>query len=186
VYLRLRGQRVIVTRDPGPWGPIRSRRRAELAARALHGASAEDLDRLLDGGPLDRLRSRLRDLSDCLRYEDAARLRDRIAALEQVVESLRRLQDLRGSRFCIVAPALEAGWRRAFFVGAGRICAIRSLPPGPGAQLELDAGTAAARIAASRGPSYSPEDADELLLLAGFVKRPPPELEIHAAASGAA
>jgi hypothetical protein len=79
VYLEPKGEGVSVTSKPTPLGPIRSRRRAELAARALAGATAGELALLSSGGPLPRLRAKLRDLSDSLRYEDAARLRDRPA-----------------------------------------------------------------------------------------------------------
>jgi DNA polymerase III epsilon subunit family exonuclease len=121
VYLRRRGEEIVVSKQATELGPIRSRRRAELAARALAGASQAELDGLLDlRGPLPRLRSRLRYLSDCLRYEDAARLRDRIAALEQVVRELRELRRLRALEACVLAPAVGGG-RRAFFVAAGRI-----------------------------------------------------------------
>src|SRR5881227_3394269 len=83
VYLRRRGDRLVCTATPTELGPIRSRTRARLACRALQGGGEEEL-----GDPalaLPRLRAKLRDLSDCRRYEDAARLRDRIEALEQVV-----------------------------------------------------------------------------------------------------
>jgi excinuclease UvrABC nuclease subunit len=124
---------------------------------------------------LPRLRAKLRDLSDALRYEDAARLRDRIAALELVVAGLAELERLRSAELCLLAPALEEGWRKAFFVAGGRIAAVRTLPPGPGAALELDSGLAEARAA---GASVAPEDADELLLVGSFVRKPPPELTV--------
>src|SRR6266540_3885645 len=178
VYLRRRCYQIVVSKQVTELGPIRSRRRAELAARALSGASEAELDGLFDlRGPLPRLRRRLRDLSDCLRYEDAARLRDRIAALEQVVRELRELRRLRALEACVLAPAVDGG-RRAFFVAAGRICAMRTLPPGGGARLELEAGLSAARAARAEGVSLDPEAADELLLLGSFLRRPPPELEI--------
>ena len=101
-----------MSQTPSDWGPIRSRRRAELAARVLDGASVAELEALAGGGPLPRLRSRLKDLSDCLRYEDAARLRDRIEALEHVVGDLVRLERLRATRACLLAPAVT----RAFSV----------------------------------------------------------------------
>jgi DNA polymerase III epsilon subunit family exonuclease len=173
VYLRLRGERIIVSTTPSAWGPIRSRRRAELAARALDGASAVELDGLLKGGPLPRLRARLANLSDCLRYEDAARLRDRIAALEYVVRGLVELERLRAAELCVLAPALEDGFQRAFFLARGRIADVRTLPPGGGARVEIEAGIAAARAAA---PSLAPEETDELLLVGSFLRRPPPEL----------
>ncbi|MGH3035456.1 MAG: UvrB/UvrC motif-containing protein, partial [Gaiellaceae bacterium] len=148
-------------------------RRAERAARALDGASEEELDSLRAGGPLPRLRARLRDLSECLRYEDAARLRDRVRALEEVVAALTELERLRAAELCLVVPACEDGFRRAFFVAGGRVAAVRSLPPGAGALLEIRAGIAEARAS---GLSLAPEDADELLLVGSFLRRPPPEL----------
>jgi excinuclease UvrABC nuclease subunit len=178
VYLRRRGDRVVVCSTPGELGPIRGRRRAERAARALDGASEQELAELLAGGPLPRLRRRLTDLAACLRYEDAARLRDRIAALEAVVGQLRRLDRLRAERRCLLVPAADAGWRRAFFIAGGRICTARTLPPGGGARLEVELGVAAARSALAGGPSYAPEDGDELLVVGEFLRRPPPELQV--------
>jgi DNA polymerase-3 subunit epsilon len=175
VYLRRRGERLVVTSEPTALGPIRSRRRAGLAARALDGASEEELDALLAGGPLPRLRARLRDLAECLRYEDAARLRDRVHALEEVVAALVELERLRAAELCLLVPACEDGFRRAFFVAGGRVAAVRSLPPGASALLEIRAGVSEARAAE---PSLAPEDADELLLVGSFLRRPPPELLI--------
>jgi hypothetical protein len=165
----------VVSSTPSPLGPIRSRRRAELASRALQGASESELAMLSSGGPLPRLRAKLRDLAECLRYEDAARLRDRISALEQVVDDLAELERLRAARLCLIAPAIEPGFRRAFFVSGGRVASVRTLPRGPAARLELDAGLAEARAAEE---SLAPEDADELLLVGSFLRRPPPELEV--------
>ena len=111
VYLRRRGDDFVVSKQPGPLGPIGSRRRAALAARALASATDEELAALLDGGPLPRLRARLAHLAESLRYEEAARLRDRIEALEHVVERLSRLRRLRELRACLIAPAAEPGWQ---------------------------------------------------------------------------
>jgi hypothetical protein len=124
---------------------------------------------------LPRLRAKLRDLSEALRYEDAARLRDRIAALERVVAGLAELERLRAAELCLVVPALEDGCRKAFFVARGRVAAVRTLPAGPGADLELEAGVAEARAARA---SLAPEDADALLLVGSFLRRPPPELTV--------
>jgi DNA polymerase III subunit epsilon len=173
VYLRRRGDRLVVTSDPTRLGPLRSRRRAALAARALDGASEQELNTLTAGGPLPRLRARLRELAECLRYEDAARLRDRLRALEEVVRALAELERLRAAELCLLVPAREDGFRRAFFVAGGRVGAVRSLPLAAGAILEVRAGIAEARAA---GPSLAPEDADELLLVGSFLRRPPPEL----------
>jgi UvrB/uvrC motif len=164
-----------VSSTPTELGPIKSRRRAELAARALQGATQAELALLRSGGPLPRLRARLRDLSECFRYEDAARLRDRIAALERVMGELQNLERLRQAELCLLVPAADDVSRRAYFVAGGRIGAARTIPPGAGGALELESGIAEAQA----GPvSFAPEDADELLLVGSFVRRPPPELTI--------
>ena len=173
VYLRRRGAALVCSQTPTPLGPIGSRTRARLSCRALDGASDNELaDPAL---ALPRLRARLRDLAECRRYEDAARLRDRIDALEGVVRTLRRLERLRRLRACLLAPASAPGFATAVFVAAGGVVAIRTLPPGPGARIEAEAGLAAARAAE---PSLAPEDADELQLIGTFLRRPPPELRV--------
>jgi DNA polymerase III subunit epsilon len=170
VYLRARGEEVVVTNTPGPYGPLPGRSRASLAARSLTAADLVD-----PAAALPRLRVRLGALSEALRYEDAARLRDRIEALEDTVRRLRRLDRLRGAELCLLVPAVESGFRRAVFVAGGRVAAVRTLPPGGGAAVELEAGLAACR---GLEPSYAPEHADELLLVASFLRRPPPELKV--------
>src|SRR4051812_32297849 len=168
VYLRARGDSVVVTQKPTPYGPLKSRRRAGLAARSLE---AHDLER--PRAALPRLRRKLASHADALRYEDAARLRDRIAAVEGLAAQLERLERLRATELCLLAPAAEEGFRRAFFVASGRVAATRTIARG--AALEIEAGLAEARRAE---PSLAPEDADELLVVAQFLRRPPPELRV--------
>ena len=170
VYLGVRADRVVVSSKPTPYGPVKSRRRAELAARALE---PPELER--PASALPRLRRKRAALAETLRYEDAARLRDRLNAVEGLAAELERLRRLREVELCLLVPAERPGYRRAFFVAAGRIAAVRSVPPGPGAQLELETGIAQARRAE---PSLEPEHADELLVAAQFLRRPPPELEV--------
>jgi hypothetical protein len=178
VYLRRRGDEFVVTKTPTELGPIGSRRQAALAARALAGATPEELEQLLAGGPLPRLHQRLADLAECLRYEEAARLRDRLTALENVLERLRRLEQLRELDACLIAPALTPGWRKAYFVRAGALCAVRSLPPGPGARLEINAGLTIARHTPGEREPLTSGQAEDMLLLGGFIRRPPPELTV--------
>src|SRR3954447_17710047 len=153
VYLKRRGEDFVVTKTPTELGPIGSRRKAALAARALASSTGEELDALLLGGPLPRLQERLAHLADNLRYEEAARLRDRIEALEQVVDRLHRLERLRKLELRLVCPGA------AFVVAGGRIT-LDEQPPRP---LE--------------GP-LTAEQAEDLLLIDGFVRRPPPELKV--------
>jgi DNA polymerase-3 subunit epsilon len=178
VYLRRRADQFVVTKTPTELGPIGSRRQAALAARALAGATPEELERLLDGGPLPRLRERLADLTESLRYEEAARLRDRIKALENVLGRLGRLEELRTVDACVLAPSVTPGWRTAFFVAGGRLCAIRPVPPGGGAQLELNAGFSIVRRATRDRQPLSGEQAEDMILLATFMRTPPPELSV--------
>ena len=177
VWLKARGNDVVATQkapcDNLSQGPLRSRRKAQIAARAL---KPEDLPRPADALP--RLRRRLGTLADARRYEDAARLRDRIAALQGVCCELDLLDRLRTLRCCIVVPALEHGYVSAFFVAGGRVAAERTLPPGGGAMLEIEAGLAASvrHEQACDKLSQGELDLDELLLVDSFLRKPPPEL----------
>jgi DNA polymerase III subunit epsilon len=170
VWLRRRGDSVVASQKPPSnnlsQGPLRSRRTAQLAARAL---TPDELDR--PEAALPRLRRRLQELSDARRFEDAGRLRDRIAALERICRELRRLDRVRSLECCVLVPADEPGFVRAHFVTGGRVAAERTLPPGGGAALEVEAG-----LAASRRPGEL--DLDELLLVDSFLRRPPPELRV--------
>ena len=183
VWLKKRGEGVVASASPTALGPIRSKRRAQLAARTLVAA---DLER--PSLALPRLRRRLAQLADARRYEDAARLRDRIDALERVCRELERLNGLRAVQRCLVVPSAEPGHARAFFVAGGRVAAERTLPPGGGAHLEIEAGLAAARRALT---TEEPGDLDELFLVGTFLRRPPAEmfvvpLEKHAILAAAA
>jgi hypothetical protein len=151
---------------------------AQLAARAL---TPDELAR--PASALPRLRGRLRDLADARRFEDAARLRDRIAALERICRELERVDRMRKLECCVLVPATDAGYVRAFFMAGGRVAAERTLPPGGGAALEIEAGLAAANRHAQPSNSLlqggSGElDLDELLLVDSFLRRPPPELRV--------
>ena len=168
-YLRRRGERWVVVSEPTRFGPVASKRRAQLAARALGDYDGEDLSSVLPA-----LRARLPRLARDLRFEDAARLRDRVAALDEVAARVDELDRLRAAELCILAPAREPAFWRAFFVAAGRVTA-RSVPRGAAGRLEIEAGLGAAAHAEQ---SFAPEDAADLLVVAGFLRRPPPELRI--------
>jgi DNA polymerase-3 subunit epsilon len=169
-YLARRGDRWIVTSEPGPLGPLPSKQRARLATRALDGFEGSEL-----AAALSAARTRLRRLAAGQRFEDAARQRDRVAALEDVVERIDRLAQLRSTRLCVLAPAREQGFRRAFFVAGGRIAAARTVPDGPAGRLEVEAGLAQCANVES---SFAPEDAADVLLVSGFLRRPGPELRV--------
>ncbi len=178
VWLRARGNSVVASERPPSntllQGPLRSRRQAQLAARAL---KPEDLERPADALP--RLRRRLRELAAARRFEDAARWRDRIKAVERVCRELDRLERLRHAELCLLVPGAEPAVVHAVFIAAGRLAAERTLPPGGGAALEIEAGLAAANRASNTVlQGESGLDLDELLLVDSFLRKPPPELRV--------
>ena len=75
---------------------------------------------------------------------------------------------------CVVAPGEREGTRRAFFVAKGQVVCARPVPRARSG-LEWQAGLAAV---ARAEPTLAPEAADELLVVAAFLRRPPPELEV--------
>ncbi|HXH95585.1 MAG TPA: hypothetical protein VNH40_00110, partial [Gaiellaceae bacterium] len=60
----------------------------------------------------------------------------------------------------------------------GRVAAARTLPPGGGAVLEVEAGLAAARRALAPSDTALLGGLDELLLVETFLRKPPPELRV--------
>jgi DNA polymerase-3 subunit epsilon len=171
VWLRRRGSAWSVVATPTPFGPISGKTLARRAARALDGHDHDD-----PAAALPPLRERLGRLAREQRFEDAARLRDRIAALEAVVERLAELRRLRRLEACLLAPARERGFVRAVMVAGGRIAAARSIPLGAGARVEVDA--ALAEVAE---PPLEPAlgvDAAALGVISPFLRHPPPELRV--------
>jgi hypothetical protein len=162
VYLRRRGDSVICSAQPCPLGPLTSRRRAQLAARALQGVEWETLE-----DALPKLRAKLKRLAHDLRFEDAGRLRDRIAALEDCAAEIRRMDQLRRMEVVLVAGG------RAVWVAKGQVVCVR--PWGGTSGVEWQAGLAAvARVE----PTLAAEAADDLRTVASFIRRPPPELDV--------
>ena len=168
-YLRRRGARWTVVAEPTRFGPIPSKRRAQLAARALGDFEGDDL-----AAALVPLRAKLRRLARDLRFEDAARLRDRVAALEEVAARVGELDRLRSAELCVLAPAREPHFRRAFVVARGKV-ARRTIPRGLAGRLELESALAAASVGE---PSLAPEDAGDLLVVATVLRKPPPEVRV--------
>ena len=170
VYLRRRGTTWACVSEPTPHGPISGRGIARRAAQALAGHEGDDPQEALPA-----LRLRLRGLAADLRFEDAARLRDRITALEQVVARIDEIREARALQVCLVVPALEQGMMRGIFVANG-IVARRTIPRGGGGSLEVEAGLADVR--APVDAELTATTAEELLLITSFMRRPPPELRV--------
>jgi DNA polymerase III subunit epsilon len=170
VWLQRRAGSWSVVSSPTPHGPLAGKTLARRAARALAGHDHDD-----PGAALPALRERLARLARDQRFEDAARLRDRIAALEAVVARLDELHRLRAFTACLLAPARERGFARAVLVARGRVAAERTVPYGAGAAVEVDAALAAA--ARVDGAATAADEA-ALGVVATFVRRPPPELTV--------
>jgi hypothetical protein len=162
LYLKRRGDSVVCSTQPTRLGPITSRRRAQLAARALQGVEWDTLD-----DALPKLRAKLKRLARELRFEDAARLRDRIEALEDCARDIERMDGLRRLELVLVAGG------RAVWVAKGQVVCVR--PWGGTSGLEWQAGLAAV---ARAEPTLAPEAADDLRVVAAFVRKPPPELDV--------
>ena len=168
VYLRRRGDSVVCSSQPCELGPLTSRRRAQLAARALQGVEWETLE-----DALPKLRAKLKRLAHDLRFEDAARLRDRIAALEDVARDVQRMRRLRDLSVCLVVPGERDGTRRGIYVAKGQVVCVRPFLGTSGVEWQ-----AALADVARAEPTLAAEAADDLRVLASFIRRPPPELEV--------
>jgi DNA polymerase III epsilon subunit family exonuclease len=168
VYLRRRGDSVICSSQPTELGPIKGRRRAQLAARALQSVEWETIE-----DALPKLRAKLKRLARELRFEDAARLRDRIEALEDVAAEIHRMLRLRALELCVVVPGDDEGSRTAFWVAKGQVVDRRPFRGTHGP--EWQAGLAAVARAEA---TLAPDAADDLLTVASFLRRPPPELHV--------
>ena len=168
VYLRRRGDSVVCSTQPGELGPLSSRRTGQLAARALQGVEWETLE-----DALPKLQAKLRRLARDLRFEDAARLRDRIAALETAVREVERMRRLRELAVCLVVPGEQDGSRRGIYVAKGQVVCTRPFLGPSGVEWQA----ALADIARAE-PTLAPEAADDLRVLASFMRRPPPELTV--------
>ncbi len=169
VWLRPGAKGWSVVGEPTACGPLTGRAAVQRAARALTGFDGEN-----PADALPQLRSRLGRLAREQRYEEAARLRDKIGSLERVVDRLDELRQLRELRACLLVPAREPGFLLAVAVAGGQVAAVRRIPLGSG-RLEVDALVAAATRAVH---STGSQDAGELALMSMFVRRPPPELRV--------
>jgi DNA polymerase III epsilon subunit family exonuclease len=171
VYLHRRGSRIVTSRAPSRYGPLRRRAEAQRAARALRGCTAEEFDSLPDGLP-HALEGKVGELFDAGRDFDAVRLRRQIASLERVIHDLRRLDRLRRLEVCVLAPAVERGAVDAYVVRAGYI-AVHRLEAGS------DPRAADRHAPVGRGNSVvTADNLDALLVIDSVLAAPPPELTV--------
>ena len=144
----------------------------EPQTRAARGARLQSVEWETLDDAVPKLRASLKRLARDLRFEDAARLRDRLEALEErrrasssACDRLRERPSASSHRGGGGAARLS-GSRRGGSSTRGRFTGTSGL--------EWQAGLAAVERAE---PTLAPEAADDLLL-ASFIRRPPPELEV--------
>jgi hypothetical protein len=83
---------------------------------------------------------------------------------------MRRLRDL---SVCLVVPGEHEGTRRGIYVAKGQVVCVRPFIGTNGVEWQA----ALADIARAE-PTLAPEAADDLRVLASFIRRPPPELTV--------
>jgi DNA polymerase-3 subunit epsilon len=74
-----------------------------------------------DESVLVQLVARRDALAEALRFEDAARLRDQIRALEHVISVQQRLQSVATRNLAIVAPSVDKAAREVFWIRRGQL-----------------------------------------------------------------
>jgi hypothetical protein len=83
---------------------------------------------------------------------------------------MNRLRDL---SVCLVVPGEQEGSRRGIYVAKGQVVCTRPFVGTSGVEWQ----SALADIARAE-PTLAPEAADDLRVLASFIRRPPPELTV--------
>ncbi|MFC9790917.1 DEDD exonuclease domain-containing protein [Rhodococcus sp. NPDC127528] len=146
-----------------PQGPDEYGRAVEAARRLIRGA---------DDAPLHRLRGRIDELAAAELFENAARLRDRTAALATALRRAQRLTSVAAIDELVAArPRDGGGWEFAV-IRAGRLAsagvAARGVPPMP----VVDALTLAAETVIDEPSPLRGAMAGEVGLLASWLDSP--------------
>jgi DNA polymerase III epsilon subunit family exonuclease len=150
VYMHRRGERVVLSAAPSPYGPLRRKADARRAAQALKGIPLDELSEAPD-----QLRAKINDAVELGHELDARRLMRQLSSLERVVAELERIERVRALAVCLLVPG------GAFVVQGG--CVTRHDDLASVTRLPEPAVVEADRL-------------DELLVAASFLDAPPPEL----------
>lgn len=143
-------------------GQVTDRAYAELVQRVVRGVTAEP--RLL----LDPLEAKMRALAAAARFEEAAAVRDRAAALSRALVRQKRFEQLMGAGRITVAVSGEEGG----VIESGRLSAAWAgdVPPLLPLPMQSPGGDAAGALRGTRAPSPVPRDlADELSCIASWL-----------------
>jgi excinuclease ABC subunit C len=128
--------------------------------------------------PLALLRARMEAASEDLDFERAALWRDKALRLEALREQFARLRfALESLSFTYTIPGPKDD-DRVYVVRRGCVIAELSVPRSEAERATLDAHVATALNSGKRGPRTVPgREVDEVLLVAGWFRRHPKELE---------
>jgi DNA polymerase-3 subunit epsilon len=154
-------------RAPCRGGPELDRYAASVDAvrRWLYG------DPLADPAPL--VERRMRELAGRRRFEEAAAVRDELAALRRMARTLDRLRRAASRSGLVLAPDVDDRFVHAFACAGGRVVARRRLPRVGDAALEVQPLVAALRAALPPPPGpLSPEQAEQARIVVGALARP--------------
>ena len=170
VYLRARGDEVVVTGTPGPHGPLSAGAAPRSRPARSRPPSSTTLRRrcraCAPASPRTRTRCATRTRRACA--TGSTRSRTPSAASAASTAS--------------APPSSACSSRRSSRASAGRSSSRAGASPRcgrcrPAAAPRSSSRRGSPRVAASSS-SYAPEHADELLLVASFLRRPPPELKV--------
>lgn len=128
-------------------------------------------DRLVDPEPL--IERRMRELAGGRRFEEAAAVRDQLAAVRRAAATLARLRTAASRAGVVMAPDVDDRFVQAFACAGGRVVARRRLPRTGDAALEVQPLVAALRAAlpARAGPLPA-ELAEQARIVSAALVRP--------------
>jgi DNA polymerase III subunit epsilon len=125
------------------------------------------------GAPARHLDERMRRLSAEHRFEDAAAVRDQLAALRTAGRAVERLRRARSRSGVILAPDTDDRFVQAFACAGGRVVARRRLPRAGDGRLEAEPLLAAlAHGLAERPAPFSPTAAEQARIVSTALVRP--------------
>ncbi|RKE07190.1 DNA polymerase-3 subunit epsilon [Catellatospora citrea] len=156
-----------------------------ISVEEYDAQAAAPLRAAFDGDPdavVDPLLARIRRLSDAQRYEDAAAVRDRLAAFLRAAVRMQRLSALTSIEELIAARRTERNAWEIAIVRRGRLAAAATAEPGvhPRRTLDILRPTAETVLAApGPTPAATPEETERIL---DWLERP--ETRLVEATSG--
>ena len=126
--------------------------------------------------PVEMLRAQMLASSDALDFERAASLRDKLQRLESLQEQFARIRFALESLSFVYAPAAIHGEGRTYVIRRGRVRAEVPTPRSAAERRTLE-GRVADLLRSSEHATVPGHEVDEVLLLAGWFRKYPKELE---------